>query len=120
MGFNIHMGEHYFSSERRTFIVNTTVQGGLNYNLWQTKRITSGIGLLSGINMIFLSGDYVTISPGAIHTINLYLVKNKHVFKIGVEKEIQNLTITDPYANKIYKHNLSRILAFFTYGITIK
>ena len=121
LGMNIHTNEQYYVPVDR-FVCNFTIQVAANYNFYQASRNIAGISFLPGVNLIFVSQFPFTITPGGLYTINLFLIRKKHSFKLGLEKEIQKVTFYDPTSNNgtQINYNTSSFLLFLTYGITLK
>lgn len=123
-GFNIHFSEKYLSNYRYT-IANMIAQVGLKYNLFKEGNTTGGLYLLSGINFISLREDLYKISPGGLYTGSLFLNVKKHSFKLGIEKEVQNVkyyfeTFDPSQQDETIKFKQNRIQLFFTYGLILK
>jgi hypothetical protein len=124
-GMYVHYQESYSSQIKRTTLT-IPVQITIKYPLLTIKNNTLGVNTATGIHFFSLDEYIDKYKNSALLNLSLfYTTKNGGLLKIGMEKQIDNVTVNlkniSQYSpQEKYKHCLNRLALSISYGVKIK
>jgi hypothetical protein len=100
------------------------LQATIKYEVLNSPKYSSGVIVAGGINFFNIYEVWARYKNAALYNGSFYYKRGKSSFKIGVEKQIDNVTSYlkefSSYTNEeLYKYKLKRVSAFVSYGLTI-
>lgn len=123
-GFYLHYLEKYFSNIERTTI-SFPLMATFRYKLIDIKVNQLGIDLAAGNNFFYIDEGVEKIKNGTILNASVfYIIHKRNIIKIGVEKEIDNVSfyfIADGqgYQNETFKYHVNRLSVKLSYGFQL-
>lgn len=101
------------------------LQATLKYEALNRTKFSSGVIVAAGINFLYIDEVWARYKNAALYNGSFYCKSGKSIFKIGVEKQVDNVIANlhefSAYTNEnLYKYKLSRVSGFISYGITIR
>lgn len=118
-GFYFHYYEQYFSAVERTTLA-LPIMTTLNYRLFNLKSNSGGIEIAIGKIFFHIIEPKVEVHNGNLYNVAaFYKIKNRSIFKLGVEKQVDHVTLTgfeDEYPGEIFKYKLNRMALAISYG----
>ncbi len=121
-GVYINFLEEYVSIAQRTTI-SVPLQLTVRYKLLISKENSLGINVAAGLNFFNVYDRIERYRDGKLLNASIfYLINNKHLLKIGIEKQIDNVTfyvykLSEYNPNEIFKYKKNRLSIALSYGI---
>ena len=118
-GFYFHYYEQYFNAIERTTI-SIPVMATLEYKLFNLKSNEGGLEIAAGKIFFEIDEFPFSLKNGNLYNISAYYnVKTRSIFKLGVEKQTDHVTISafpEQYSGEKYQYHLNRIALSLSYG----
>lgn len=117
-GIYVYFLETYLTAAQQTS-VSIPIELAGRLKILDMGKNSAGIDLSAGINLFSINDVIEHYGNGKLINISLYyLAKNKHLVKIGIEQQIDNVQfiITEPNPNLV-NYKINRLAIFLTYGI---
>lgn len=120
-GITLHISEQYVSVAKRT-TVSIPLQLSGNAKIADIGHNSIGLSIASGFSFFNIYDRIESYKNGKLLGAYLYyLTKNKNIFRLGLEKQIDNATIyvykIDQYSIvKVFDYKLNRLSLSISYG----
>ena len=119
-GIYVYFLETYLTAAQQTS-VSIPIELAGRLKILDMGKNSAGIDLSAGINLFNINDVTEHYGNGKLINISLYyLAKNKHLVKIGIEQQIDNVQfiITEPNPNS-FNYKINRLAITLTYGIKL-
>lgn len=119
-GIYVYFLETYLAAAQQTS-VSIPIELAGRLKILDMGKNSAGIDLSAGINLFSINDVTEHYGNGKLINISLYyLAKNKHLVKIGLEHQIDNVQfiITEPNPNS-FNYKINRLAITLTYGIKL-
>ncbi len=119
-GIYVYFLETYLTAAQQTS-VSIPIELAGRLKILDMGKNSAGIDLSAGINLFSINDVTEHYGNGKLINISLYyLAKNKHLVKIGLEHQIDNVQfiITEPNPNS-FNYKINRLAITLTYGIKL-
>ena len=119
-GIYVYFLETYLTAAQQTS-VSIPIELAGRLKILDIGKNSAGIDLSGGINLFSINDVTEHYGNGKLINISLYyLAKNKHLVKIGIEQQIDNVQfiITEPNPNS-FNYKINRLAISLTYGIKL-
>ncbi len=117
-GIYVYFLETYLTAAQYTS-VSVPIELAGRLKILDMGKNSAGIDLSAGINLYSINDAIEHYGNGKLVNLSLYyLAKNKHLVKIGLEKQIDNVQyiFTEPNPN-LFNYKINRLAITLTYGI---
>ena len=119
-GIYVYFLETYLTAAQQTS-VSIPIELAGRLKILDMGKNSAGIDLSAGINLFSINDVTEHYGNGKLINISLYyLAKNRHLVKIGIEQQIDNVQfiITEPNPNS-FNYKINRLAITLTYGIKL-
>lgn len=117
-GIYVYFQETYLTAAQHTS-VSVPIELAGRLKILDMGKNSAGIDLSAGINLYSINDVIEHYGNGKLINVSLYyLAKKKHLVKIGIEKQIDNVQfiITESNPN-LFNYKINRLSIILTYGI---